>query len=361
VGCEGFALGKKMASGEEGSDPQQTTETVAADQSATAGQAVPAVQTAAARVSNYMVDRSKHYHEVNAGANRRQATRLRAPALTWHRAFWLQPEYGGIEIQDEKLLKKDRDHKKEIIDRIIMAVWSFIYKNSRDPNSGFSEIECYPKVGRPDGTQVYLLFGRAVIPQISEKNLDFPSAKKLLRRENEIFTSDNRVVGLKFCLHGMGITLRVELHSEYFTLTLYAEFPGAENPDRIKELPQKLKDMQGELGGFFKNPTASGGESLNELFFHTFWRRNFLEEFLADDALAEEIKNEIFQEVFADFRGLIVCEENYLVKFNTLNKDTELDWGHQIKKSCMNLFSHHERYECTASYMLDGRAAYSRL
>jgi hypothetical protein len=192
----------------------------------------------------FVLDRSKLYHQVNAGTNRQQATNLCAPALTWHRAFWLQPRYTGVEIQGEDFLEHDRHRKKATIDDIILSAWSFIYAESCVKNSAFNApVKCHPKITRTSATDenkqidVYLLFGRAVTTKISNRKLEFTpiAIKTLTQREDEIFNSDNRVVTLSFYLHRIEITLRVELQSEYFTLTLYAELDNDVLLDELKK------------------------------------------------------------------------------------------------------------------------------
>ena len=309
----------------------------------------------------FVLDRSKLYHQVNAGTNRQQATNLRAPALTWHRAFWLQPRYTGVEIQDEDFLEHNRHRKKATIDNIIMSAWSFIYAESCVKDSAFNPpVECQPKIIRAsetDKTQkmdVYLLFSSAVTTEISNSKLEFSpiAIKNLTQREDEIFNSDNRVVTLTFHLHRITITLRVELHSEYFNLTLYAELANDVLLDELKN--KKLNS----LAAYFGDPLKEG-ESLNNFLFHTFWREDFLDSFLTDPNLKQKLHSKIFDGVFADSRGLIISDRSYKVKSTWWPwKIKKLDWADQIEKQCLKLFARHDEYECTASYLLDGRAAY---
>jgi hypothetical protein len=328
-----------------------------------------------AETHDFMIDPSGgRYHQLNAGINRRQATNLRAPALTWHRAFWLQPQYTRVGIPDEMVLDSDRRNKTKTIDEIILAVWAFIYRKSRSGDAEFSEPECHPKVSRPPkdgvdtGQDVYLLFGCAVTPKPSKDMLTFKDTltfkeianlhdrkteaeeiKKLQGRESEIFTSDNRVVSLKFSLHGVPITLRIELHPEYFTLSLYAEIGNAPLAE--------LRNKRDELAGYFANLGADG-KPQNEYFFHIFWRTFFLAKFAGDVDLKKKLNDPILHDIFVDFRGLIICNENYKVQPTQLDPSEPPDWANEIEKQCLKLFTHHDKYECTASYLLDGRAVY---
>jgi hypothetical protein len=314
---------------------------------------------------SFMIDPSEGgYHQLNAGFNRRQATNIRAPALAWHRAFWLQPEYTAVGVQDEERLDTDRRNKTKTIDEIILAVWAFIHHKSRACVAEFGKPECHPKVprkgGQCRGQDVYLLFGCAVTPELSEGAFTFreianlydgkteeDELKKLEGRESEILTSDNRVVSLKFSLSGMPITLRIELHPEYFTLTLYAEFGNVE----------ELRNKRAELAKYFCDDQADG-KPINEYFFHAFWRKFFMDKFSEDGDFKAKLNHKILYNIIADFRGLIICNETFKVQPTTFSQMTGLCWATEIGKQCLKLFTHHDKYECTASYLLDGRAVY---
>jgi hypothetical protein len=305
-------------------------------------------------------DPSRDYHQLNAGANRRQATNVRAPALTWHRAFWLRPPHKDGVIQGEQDLENDRLRRKASIDAIILAVWAFLHKRSCDPASGLKVPECHPRVRRsaqPNSQgdmDVHLLFGRAVTPEQSGDHLCFKSMDELRRREEEILNSDNRVVSLKYSWQGLAMTIRTELHSEYFVLTVYVEFP--DNKDEI--LSKELRERHNAIAEYFKTSDRAAAASLNRFFFHGFWRSNFLSEFLTDRYLGTKLDDEIFHDVFADFRGLVICDENWKVRIEKVGNSEELDWSTQIDKQCLQLFTDNDKYECTANYLLDGRGAY---
>src|ERR1700722_13041910 len=58
-----------------------------------------------------MLDHSDDFYQLNAGAHRRRATNFRAPALTWHRAFWIslpsaqdKPELDVAELESKRQL-----------------------------------------------------------------------------------------------------------------------------------------------------------------------------------------------------------------------------------------------------------------
>src|ERR1700722_2309644 len=306
-------------------------------------------------------DPSRDYHQLNAGANRRQATNVRAPALTWHRAFWLRPLYKGGAAQDEQELEHDRLRKKASIDTTILAVWAFLHKQSCDPASGFTAPECPPMVRRSahadgqGGMDVHLLFGSAVTPaQSGDHHLCFVPVGELRRREEEILNSDNRVVSLEYSWQGLAMTIRTELHSEYFILTVYAEIGHNNNEIRSGE----LRERHDAIAEDFKTADGTAAASLNSFLFHGFWRSSFLSEFLTDQYLCTKLDDEIFHDIFADFRGMIICDENWKVRVEKVGNGDELDWGRQIDRQCLQLFTEHEKYECVASYLLDGRAAY---
>lgn len=67
-------------------------------------------------------------------------------------------------------------------------------------------------------------------------------------------------------------------------------------------------------------------------------------------------RSNIFSDVFADFRGLIISED---VIESIKPVDTNaLDWGKEIADKSAGILLKENKYETTANYMLDGRAIY---
>ena len=74
--------------------------------------------------------------------------------------------------------------------------------------------------------------------------------------------------------------------------------------------------------------------------------------------MAAICKNDIFQHVFADFRGIVLSDK--AVEFK---KHEHPSWGVAAKTLFLPLLNAHKverlrQYECSVSYMLDGRALY---
>jgi hypothetical protein len=79
----------------------------------------------------------------------------------------------------------------------------------------------------------------------------------------------------------------------------------------------------------------------------------------ADDALGAILTDKAFRNLFADFRGLVISDKTYCLQDGPdFGQSEELAWGKQIDFKLLPLFTEIKRYECTASYMLDGRALY---
>lgn len=311
-----------------------------------------------------MKDKFEDYYPINAAADRRRATNFRAPALTWHRAFWLQAPYErGATPKTEGQLKQDRDCKKKTIDSIIELIWTFIHRQSQNKCSGFGIPKCHPTIRHTDPAErdVHLLFAKAVIPESSDKIVLRTIDENELnqnQRAKDVLKADNRVVSLNYSWHGTTITIRTELHEEYFTLTVFVEFP-----DTVSDLPiDVLKGHYKKLRAYFGDQ-SNADKSLPWFLFREFWQDHYLKPFSQDKDVEKALDNKIFHHMFADFRGLVICDDTYKITPDVSQKPTrargdKLKWGMQIEKKCRRLFANHDRYECTGSYMLDQRAAY---
>jgi len=291
---------------------------------------------------------SEDFYQLNAGAHRRRATNFNAPALTWHRAFWIEVPYSqdteNVETAElEGIRSRARVALKDRIDRFIVELYGFLRNRAAAQPT---KLAIHPFVGGK-----IFLFNKAIAA------VDFapiPDAD-LSKIETDVLYSDNRVVVLEFEWEGISAIARIEIHTEYFTITTFAEL-GA-----VREHMREFHALQAYLAAVDRRLQETDARreqaaALRKFFFHDFWETHF-NGIMQESGLAGILNESMFKSVFADFRGLVISDKTYKLA-DAVDFGAGLSWGRAIDHKLLPLFSENRRYECTSSYMLDGRALY---
>lgn len=263
------------------------------------------------------------YRLGNADAHRVRPANFRAPALISHHAFWIY----AARQQDRP---GERERVKKVIDRIILHTAAQA-KQSCDPDTYIT-----PSIAGTD-----ILFANVVhtrrfdgIPAYQNEDgiLDL---SQLNPGQRAVFESDHRVVSLQFKWMGCDVTIRFEFVTEYFSITTIAEVAAC----TVLAVPDLITRLQrfdlSDAGGTIKS-------ALFEIFWRWFGYKVCPEGLLTDSA---------FSRVFADFRGVVLPSDRLLDR---------RDNGLPIEALLPLLGSARtpQGYECSVSYMLDGRALY---
>jgi hypothetical protein len=294
-----------------------------------------------------MLNHSEDFFQMNAGAHRRRATNFTAPALTWHRAFWIDvpssqdfPNSTIPELEEKR--KNARIALKDKIDEFIVEFHRFIL--TRANISGTPKSQIHPTVGGK-----IILFNRVV------DLVYFKPVGNLTKAEEDVLYSDNRVVAMEFDWGGISATARIEIHTEYFTITTFAELGS------ICNAMEKYRDLVDYLESTNNRPSDADlvkAGQLRKFFFHEFWDQR-VGRIAADEALGKILTHNTFRNLFADFRGMIISNRTFRLKEKPVfGHSKQPSWGEHIDFKLLPLFTEIKRYECTASYMLDGRALY---
>jgi hypothetical protein len=269
------------------------------------------------------------YRQLNGGAHRRRATNLRVPALTWHLAFWIPASVNSDESRREF---------KRTLDSFVLALCRTL-----TGDNDVKGIECYPCIN-----DAIVLFETIA----SKSTFQFNPDAVLSQRQSDIRDSDYPVVSLRFRWHGLTFTMRVELHTEYFSFTIFAELGTLEAPAFL-ELSTQFTSLKNLLAG---GDVSNAGAALSTYFYEDFWQRLFLKMF-SRKRLTAYRHNSIFANIFADFRGIVLSNESTTFKFSD-REDGHASWGHEAEKKCRTLVTDISQYEYTTSYMLGKRALY---
>lgn len=285
---------------------------------------------------------SADFFQMNAGAHRRRATNFSAPALVWHRAFWIDvpgsrsnPKLLVPQLED--LRSDSRTDLKHKLDDFVLAFRQFVLNFP-----GSARCDIYPSVGKK-----IILFSRVVDAD------NFIRFDDLSQIDTDVLNSDNRVVTIKFDWEGIDATARIELHTEYFSITTFAELePVRDNMVEYRTLLDYLTKFDDQSA----DVNAAMSERLRKFLFYEFWDER-VGRMTEDKGLEKSLNEGLFNNLFADFRGLVVSNETCkLAERPDFGQRDDLSWGKQIDGSLLPLFTDIKRYECTASYMLDGRA-----
>src|ERR1700739_2380088 len=103
------------------------------------------------------LNQSEDFFQMNAGAHRRRATNFTAPALIWHRAFWIEVpsshQNPGLSVQGLEALRNSAlIQLRDKIDDFIMEFRRFVLTLSGSPRCAVQ-----PSVGKK-----VILFNRVV-------------------------------------------------------------------------------------------------------------------------------------------------------------------------------------------------------
>lgn len=324
------------------------------------------------------------YHELNAGAHRKPPKVLSAPSLVWHLACWTnfqerdgdgKPQYN----EDGSPRKKTPQQIKNAVDNYIITLRDAIAANAhvgKDLEFGASANEAIVDLDgegsaakvrlAPCISGVCLLFGNAY----DEKSLAPVPTLSLGRRQNDIFEGTNRTVTLRFVWKKLDVTIRFEVHTEYFSMSTFVEL----DKDRVKALSRTSLSSIPALNKCtvsilkYLNDAGSADEEelvvrINKYCFHEFWK-TYQQDILSDKSVTDCTGDPIFRHIFADFRGFVASDQ--AVKFpdeDFFRTNQPAKWGMAAKKKFLPLIQHRNRtersrYECAVNYMLDGRALY---
>jgi hypothetical protein len=286
------------------------------------------------------------YHELNAGAHRKSPKVLSAPSLVWYLAFWTNVRR-----------KKTPDEIKHTLDKFIIAFCDAVAGR-------VTELKVEPCI-----RGICLLFNNSC-----HRDRLAPGQVKLDQRQNDIFTSTSRMVSVQFVWLKLDVTIHFEIRSEYFSITTFVELDKADEKIARGEAYSDVDDLNDTIAGvvgYLRTPEkslqAEAVDALtrrvNEYFFRDFWKA-YEAELLSDPSLTMLMKDRVFKQVFADFRGVIASEQ--AVKFTDdgfFKEDKLPKWGQEAKGKFLPLIQHRDRaeqsrYECATNYMLDGRAFY---
>jgi hypothetical protein len=335
-----------------------------------------------------MLKAASDYHELNAGAHRKPPKVLSAPALVWHLAFWtnfqeLGPDGKPLRNPDRSPVKKTPEDIRNAVDHYIVALRAALMANKdvgkRRPeheNAGPVVADIAQRAAEvrltPCIAGVHLLFGSAY----EEGSFRSKEISSLGRRQKDIFESTNRTVTLQFVWKMLDVTIRFEVHTENFSISTFVELDrdrGKAEKKRdsfssIPELNESIDTIVRYLNDSDARPEAqSGGEEqevrINRYCFHEFWSM-YQNEVLPKHGFADSADDQIFRQIFADFRGFVASEQAVRFDDRGLFEDGKPPaWGWEAKKKLLPLIQHrnraeHSRYECAVNYMLDGRALY---
>jgi hypothetical protein len=291
---------------------------------------------------------SDDYHQLHTGVHRIEPKPLDAPALTWHLAFWIRKVHEDA--------KKTHDEVKKQLDKFILALCSSM---KFDGQKEVSHIKLEPCI-----SDKLLLFST-----VADRSSFIDLGRVVCtNREEDILLNSSRYVLVKFVWKGIRISIRIELHTEYFSITTFAESIRKRAP--FSQL-QDFEDAISSVRKYFDGEARTDIRRLRQYLFRDFWQLYF-DDILSHPKLTLMYNStqdgNIFRDaIITDFRGIILSEEavkfdDYEFFFND-GKNNSPSWGSAAKKQFLPLLAvkHTGRerpYECAINYVLDGRGLY---
>ncbi len=286
---------------------------------------------------------SSEYHALNSGAHRKETIRFTAPALTCHLAFWgfSEPDAG-----DDAQTAPKRDSLKHALDEAIAAIYAHLSRTA-----DISAVQMFPTSNRDA-----VLFAGVYVIEPAEPYISRRSTDAVTAEQRYTLNGTYRVIYIACSWRGFQVVLRFELLTEFYTLTIFA---SATRRSYVGEAKNWYDQLREALADFDDGDEAFKAKcnAIRHYFFDGFW--NELKAGLLPSELDRHPSSELFQHVFADFRGVILSNETYSFHYQDPEAGDKLTWGKHAAERLMPLINDSvEKFECTASYMLDGRALY---
>jgi hypothetical protein len=262
------------------------------------------------------------YRRGNADAHRVRPPSCVPPAVVSHQAFW-------ISHKEQSKRLEERHRVKCIVDNLILEIAGWTKQRHQ------VSVRIDPEI---EGTNA--LFANVAFPGyfLINQNALLPDGKlnqsTLTIAQRNAFESDHRVVSILFRLNECDVTIRFEFHTEYFSISTFAEIADYEHIERGQLMMQL---QSGRLDGDVKK--------LKQELYEDFWR-----ELTNNICPTGALKNAIFSQMFCDFRGIVISNEELLQRGKT---GQPVD-GYLSLLSPLG--SEEIQHECAVSYMLGGRA-----
>jgi hypothetical protein len=174
--------------------------------------------------------------------------------------------------------------------------------------------------------------------------------------------SEGRVVMMRFSAYHMRWVVRVELRSEYFCISTFAEFRDDNNVS--DDLHYSKIDVTGFQAMYnllvarFSGQKASMPAEVGRYFYNTFWEK-FLHDVLKMADKSRIFQTRVFRNVFADFRGMILSNETCRnVEISNENDVKNGTWGYNVDDKLREVLHDATKNEISASLAIRNRVLY---
>jgi hypothetical protein len=324
------------------------------------------------------------YSQLHSGAHRKPATVIGSPALTRHLVLWMPSGVADFRAKmdpNEQVARLARNEWKRGIDRHLYQIYLRIIGlgvHIESPNRN------------PHTNRITLLEG------VIDSNHDFCAETD--QDWGDVKADDYQVISFAFTWQEMALTLRTELHTEYWSLSAVVDLSRVPRTNRVRTVAM-VRDVYQPLGTLCAHlddlealidqgvRDDSRFAAIHQYVYHAFWDDLFdriIWPCLPDDTLS-------LGSVTADFRGLLLgapASDAYLSKapffqpplsrtadqdsspryFVTRRVPPHPNWAAckleglwpflSIETSIGDRKIDFKKYEFTASLMLSGRAIY---
>jgi hypothetical protein len=296
---------------------------------------------------------------INNYVHRSSPVRFKAPALVRHVGYWYNDESSVPPPEaTHPIIGRDQLNNlrtREYLDKVIIEFSGTLREKLRQNGTANADQHV---IVTPNVEDTILLFADCWTTDFSKKRTTLRS------RQRDIFFADFRTVTIQFPWHDLAVvTVRFELFTEHFSAFTCVDLHERVSSDVSKrfslDVDATLQNLIDRIMLAIGDDKKNGGlsnlnktEMPKQFFYDTFWE-SFARDLLASKRIVEIRGHELMRRIFADFRGLILSDE--LVQFPYTNFEKP-SWGAAAANKLLPLVSEGNRWECTASYMLDGHA-----
>jgi uncharacterized membrane protein YqaE (UPF0057 family) len=306
-----------------------------------------------------MFGTGKDYNEINDGVHRNRSNNIVAPCLLSHLSFW----HGSTNIEDVKIA----------VDDFIITLGKSL---KQDIGGIIADVNIVPRI-----IDKSILFSTVVDSNSFATRFTIANAKQklelhelTLRQYNEL-TATSRHIALEFEWNELPVSVRCEVHTEYFTITTIIQINHSRvdpNAPHIVGTYGALNDNIEMLRSYFskfnsldKDSNRDIGIKLNMYFYKTFWE-DYDASVYKYDKVFDSASSSVFGTIFGEFRGVIMSHE--ATSYNDpdfFREGKPPVWGNKAKEQLLPLVNIPRKiatkqrlYECVINYMLDGNVLY---
>lgn len=255
------------------------------------------------------------------GAHRKPIARAGVPCLVLHLGVWKPLDLRAkAEAANGARVPEEREARRNLIDEYLRVIYLRLKNPSRD--DAISALSTSSLTKPDESDEAYLvLFQNILRAKDGELITDERIANKIR------VSSEFQTITFEFRWHGLAVTTRFELHTEYFTISSYIDLseripdkqfkeyfanehrfteerrPLSKITEALKYFDERLVEVAAAQkdGSYVSESFRERFHDIHQYLYHDVW-----EQFIQTVLRTPELERGQYGKIFADFRAVVV-------------------------------------------------------